>query len=335
MSSISHIAKNLVRTPLEWTAAQFGSHRRKSTVPRLWVLMYHRILPKDDPRYRAEEPGMIVEPETFGHHLRQLQRHFTLIPLREWIDRWSADRPLPAKACAITFDDGWADNYEYAFPILQREQVPATLFAVSHMIGTDQQFWPNRINDLLRRPPRHWQSIDWLQPLLANPAQVPDQETIAGVIQHLKQHPDSLLHQRLAQIDTSGDGGGHDAALMNWTQLREMAASGLVDVGSHTCHHFRLREDLEPKVLIKELEDSKARLQAELDQPIELFCYPNGDVCDLALSQVSKLYKAAVTTAAGINRANQLQPFQLLRIGVHQDRSDSADKLGARLSGWL
>src|SRR5690625_5912673 len=68
-------------------ADYFGAHRRKSSEPRLWVLMYHRILPLDDPRFALEEPGMIVQPDTFDMHLKEVQQHFDVVSLSEWVQR--------------------------------------------------------------------------------------------------------------------------------------------------------------------------------------------------------------------------------------------------------
>ncbi|MEX1034286.1 MAG: polysaccharide deacetylase family protein, partial [Cellvibrionaceae bacterium] len=155
-------AKLTLQASLDYAAYLFGTHKRTPKQPALWILMYHRILPKTDPRYAAEEPGMVVEPHTFEMHLEVLQRHFTLIPLGEWLSRRRNGQSLPPKSCALTFDDGWTDNYEYAFPILKRYKAPATLFAVSHMIGTNEMFWPNRLALLLRQPREYLTTLPWL-----------------------------------------------------------------------------------------------------------------------------------------------------------------------------
>lgn len=312
--------------------AFFGSRHWASRDAKLWILMYHRILPKSDPRYALEEPGMLVEPETFKMHLEFIQRHFTVLPLREWIARQKAGEPLPAKSCAITFDDGWRDNYEYAFPILKQYNAPATLFAVSHMIGTRQMFWPNQIALLLKQPVESLRVLPWLAPhLAAIDKHTNEREAVAAIIDTLKAYPDDQIRDWLDTVTLEPNAA---SGLMTWDELREMEASGLVDIGSHTCHHYRLKEDLNPAIMQRELADSKSTLEAELAKPVSLFCYPNGDVCQLARESVPRHYQAAVTTRRGINTASKLNSFELLRIGVHEDRCSTRLSFASRIANW-
>ncbi len=324
--------KKIVKVPLQQAAARFGAHRRNAAGPRLWILMYHRILPPTDPRYAEEEPGMIVEPDTFRMHLQTLKRHFTVMPLGEWVERARNDQPLPPKACAITFDDGWLDNYEYAFPILQQEQVPATLFAVSHMIGTRELFWPNRIVRLLQQPRERLREFPWLAELLGEEDM--DAERSSQLIYSLKSLPDHELLERIDKAEAElGLTAPEHPVLLDWHQLAEMAESGLFEIGSHTCHHFRLRETLPAEVLEREVSESKQRLEERLERPVELFCYPNGDLCPQAREAVFRHYRAAVTTCGGICAKNT-DAMQMPRYGVHQGSASTPTQLLARLSGW-
>ena len=324
-----------IKPSLQWIASK-GLHLRLfSAQPSLWVLMYHRILPKHDPRYATEEPGMIVEPETFRQHLQIVKQHLTPIHLSEWVSRQQQGLPLPPKACAITFDDGWADNAEYAYPIIQEQQVPITLFAVSNMIGTDRQFWPNQINQLLNSPTYDLQSLEWLIPHL-NTLTDP-KEAASYTINQLKQFSDEKIYNWLSDLPAppQTDNSDTNPRLMSWTQLKKMSHSNLVEVGSHTCNHFRLNEQLNEQTLSQEIVHSQQRLQDELGQPVNLFCYPNGDVCPKAIQLVQQHYQGAVTTQRGINKATTNQLHTLSRIGIHQDRSHSKTLLKARLANWF
>lgn len=171
-----HTIKQIAKRGIQIAAMQWGRHRKKHNHPQLIVIMYHRILPEDDIRCHTEEPGMIVSPETLELHLKTLSQYFSFISLSEWLKKKDANQPLPDMACAITFDDGWRDNYEYAYPILKRHNVPATIYLVANMVGTKNVFWPERIAQLLISLPQQqndlWNSseLKWLRDLASDAA---------------------------------------------------------------------------------------------------------------------------------------------------------------------
>jgi peptidoglycan/xylan/chitin deacetylase (PgdA/CDA1 family) len=331
--------RQLLKLPLQMAAASFGPQRRSRGEPKLWVLMYHRILPASDPRFASEEPGMVVTPETLRAHLRIAKQLFTIVSLEEWIRRRNDDLPLPPRACAITFDDGWLDNFQYALPVLESEGVPATIFVVSEMLGTEATFWPNRLASLLARfaDAEVRAAAGWLQPML--PAELntaPDSEQLAAIIDRCKQQSDAWLCQQLNQAEARVGTSAADTspALMDWDQLTQMVATGLVDVGSHTCNHYRLLPALETEVMEREITASKRQIEQQLGRPVTLFCYPNGDADERATALVREHYLGAVTTQRGINAAGA-QAHQLARIGLHEDGAGSALRFQARLSGWV
>jgi peptidoglycan/xylan/chitin deacetylase (PgdA/CDA1 family) len=309
------------------------------TTPQLWILMYHRVLPAADPRFGAEEPGMVVTPETLDLHLQIAKQRFTLISLEEWITRRDAGHALPRRACAITFDDGWLDNYEYALPVLERHQVPATIFVVAEMLGSQRRFWPNRLTALLAQAdvPEVRSALSWLTPLLTSPVTCrPDRERLATIVGTCKQQSDDWLNARLDEAEQRiGEvrHRGEKPSLMNWEQLTRMQASGLVSVGSHTCNHYRLLPQLHSETLQREIISSKTIIEERLGKPATLFCFPNGDADHRARALVAQHYRAAVTTQRGINSATS-DAHQLKRIALHEDGSHTAMRFEARLSAW-
>ena len=332
--------KQTLKTTAAALANQFGPHNHSQTQPKLWVLMYHRILPKDDPRFNLEEPGMIVTPETFSMHMQEIKRHFDIVSLGEWVKLKQQGLPFPSKACAVTFDDGWADNYEYALPILKATRTPATLFAVAEKIGTDFQFWPNSVLALLlsglsselNRHPLFAKVTEYV----ANSHTVIDREYAAAFIAQLKSYSDSEIFSALNDIQSTELLAGQlPNALMNWAQLKEMQSSGLVAIGSHTCNHVRLSAALSDEQLQHEIKNSKRLLEDQLASSADLFCFPNGDYNEATLELVQNTYAAAVTTKRGIVDANTCTIHELTRIGIHEEISNSRRLFGARLSGWL
>lgn len=333
--------KKLLKQCAISAANQLGPHRFSglTRTPKLWVLMYHRILPVEDIRYHLEEPGMIVTPDTFAMHLRQLKQYFDLMDLSDWLSLREQGQPLPQRACAITFDDGWHDNYEFALPLIKHEKTPITLFTVVEKISTDFQFWPNLISALLasnalsamKKHPLFERALSQI-PAIADSN---NREYMAAVINTLKQNNDAEIFSALAEIDWQKQLSFElPRGLMNWEEVQTMANSGLVKLGSHTCTHRRLNADLSKADVIHEIVDSKSILAERVKNSVNIFCFPNGDYNKDTLDTVRETYAAAVTTKRGIVNT-QTSAHQLVRIGLHDHVSNTPRLLGARLSGWI
>ena len=313
---------------------------------QLLVLMYHRILPPGDERLGTEQPGMVVHPETLGMQLRVIKKYFEIVHLDEWLDRTKRGQPVPARSCVLTFDDGWLDNYEYAYPILVREQAPATIFVVSDLVGSNQTFWPEQLATLLRRGmAQHGRKLfnhpawTWLQDVnISLPQSINELslDCIDRIISAAKQYPDSALLEKMDDMKAAltTDAYRQDLALMNWSQLREMSESGLVTVGSHTRRHTRLLPGITTEILQDEIAVSKSNIEKEMGRPVRLFCYPNGDASPDAIAMVKKHYLGACSTLHGWCRPND-DRHMIRRIGIHQDIAFDETSFLARLTGWI
>lgn len=313
---------------------------RARPTPRLLVLMYHRVLPASHPDRPREQPGMFVSPETLALHVEIVQRHFELVHLEDWARDVTSGRPVPRLACALTFDDGWRDNFEYAFPILRSGAVPATVYLLPDLVGTRYSFWPNRLARLLGDPCNNEHRAgwpDWLLRALAAvgvgrtaplPLSMVEIDAVIGCLKNA--YTDDAILRLLDDLAVMDDGVG-DRDLMNWDEIRQMAAGGKIRFGSHTRRHIRLDSRVPLDVLQNEIRASRELIEQQVRSPVSSFCYPNGDHCPAAVELVRGSYSTAVTTRRGWN-STVTDAYLLNRVGVHEDVSNSAAAFLSRLA---
>lgn len=342
---MSNPVKTIIKRSLQHIAARFGKHTRTNNTPELVILMYHRILPTEDDRARYEEPGMMVTPDTLRMHLQIASRYFKIIQLSDWIQRKQQGMELPLRACAITFDDGWADNHEYAFPVLQQLNLPASIYLTSGLIDSGKTFWPERLSRIVTQiAQQHAQQ--WHSPSLAWIKQAdttyrfsdtaPNHDELAQIIGHAKQLQDHDIHQRLDTIEQEFQLEMHHSkpSLLNWQQVDEMIQSGLIEFGSHTCQHTRLNSNTTAELVKREVSESKQQIEQQIGQPVNAFCFPNGDYSEFSLEQVKQHYTCALTTMSGWNNIES-DNHLLKRIALHEGNSHDSIAFKSRLSTWL
>jgi hypothetical protein len=114
------------------------------------ILLYHRVLDLQREKNLYSLPGIIVSVKMFDEHVKYLFKNYNVISLENLVDSLKNNLPFPKKGVVITFDDGWRDNYSFAFPILKKYNLPATIFLTSGYIGTNKTFWPEQVISVLK-----------------------------------------------------------------------------------------------------------------------------------------------------------------------------------------
>jgi len=128
--------KRLIFLGIIFLAVIFSSAAFLRSRYNLPILMYHSVSPKPNPSIEL----LIVKPETFRRQMRFLKEHnYNVVPLSEIADLIKNNKKIPPRTLAITFDDGYKDNYTYAFPILKEYNFPATVFVIVNEIDRPQQ----------------------------------------------------------------------------------------------------------------------------------------------------------------------------------------------------
>ncbi len=337
--------KKVIKKIAHLIFASIGRHHISYHSHDLLVLTYHRVLPADDRRAASEQPGMMVSPGTFKMHLQILKEKFEIVSLSEWLEKSKEPATLPRRACAITFDDGWKDNYEFAYPILRQEQVPATIFLVSDYLNRSKEFWPNKLNSLLRQIaselPEYWDDhvfnkVREVAPDLVRNKKMPDKDEIDRIINHFKKYTDIDNHTYIDHIyhKFNIEQEVSDRALLNKSEVNEMLKSNVFEIGSHTCDHTRLLGGLSMNVLKHQVADSKKILQDTFGVEVSLFCYPNGDYSEDSMRLVAQNYTGACTTESGWNTPDS-NYFLLRRINIHEDMTQTKTRFLSRISGFI
>lgn len=315
----------------------YGYQNRRTMRKNALILMYHRVLPAIDHSVAPVQAGMYVTPDSLGLQLSYLKSKYTIVSLQDLVQRLQAGQDI-SHCCVITFDDGWQDNYQHAFPLICELNLPVTIFLATGFIGTEKWFWPEELAWSISHICEVGKTTLLPATLLdiLNCEGIKDRD-VASYIDHtvevVKQW-DPVRREKLVgeccSYRQSVCKGKSERLLLNWDEVREMNDSGLVSFGSHTVSH-ELLDQIHGDELHFQLTESIEHLQREAANPEKLLAYPNGNFSREVVNMLSESgYIGAVTTERGFVQ-NSSPLFGLPRIAVHEDVSHTLNLFKWRL----
>ena len=288
----------------------------------LTLVLYHGVAPhKTQGLYNYRR--MFIAPDAFDEQLGYLKKHYTVLPLEEAFERLHA-HTLPPHALAITFDDGYRNNFTHAYPILKKHGLTATFFLATNFVFNKEPVWLDRLKYAIGSLPLPFDT----------------RVQRYGIARaKLKKLPESGKYERLKAIE-SGAGVrfadfADDRAVyapLEKSDIEEMRAGGMT-FGAHTESHPILSK-VPPDQLKREIVNSKEIVARECGGASALFCYTNGQAEDFNDAVVDVVRDAgfggAVTTLEGTNDADS-DPYKLRRITM--DGIEDAATFAVAVSG--
>jgi peptidoglycan/xylan/chitin deacetylase (PgdA/CDA1 family) len=292
---------------------------------RLLVLGYHNV---EATWFWPDRPG--AGAATFARQMRVLHRIATVVPLEAALSALVAGRPLPPRAVALTFDDGYRDNLELAAPVLQRYRMPATIYLVPGFLAGEQHAWWERLGWAIRHARARRLRLGGLELELGEDGRAAALRAVETALKRMTQ-TDRLraVEQLVEDLRPAGDYRA-DALFLDWDDARRLAPAGLA-VGSHTLGHAILGRETAADQYV-DLRESRQLLQRELGVEVSTLAYPNGTRADYDDATVAAAreagYSHAVTAWAGPVTVDA-PPYEICRTMV--STATSAPRFAAKV----
>ncbi len=318
---------NLKATTKSWTKkALLGSGvvrlANSFTSPRAVILGYHSI--QDRPELYANSIGLGITHATsvFESQMELVARDYSPVSLEEIRLFLQGGKHLPKNSVAVSFDDGYRDNFEVADPILRRHGIPAIFYLTASWIGTTEAPWFCR----LRHAFATTRKTEWSDPVRGQKWKLSDPRSRNAVLQAAFEIGSSMSGdvcratvRRIEQDLDVAPLAVKEDLMMTWDQARKLQHAGHF-VGSHTMTHPNVAHLSDERVVRKELIESKRGIEEKLNAPVAHFSYPHPALNPQWTQRTVEItreagYQTAVTTTGGPVRSKD-NPLVLTRLMV-------------------
>lgn len=287
----------------------------------LLVLGYHRIGNRDEALF---DPDLYsATADQLDSQVAYLKQYYSLVTLDEALEFVNGTHRARSPRCKvlITFDDGYLDNYELAFPILQSHGVQGVFFLATEMVGSTQIPWWDFIAYKLRMSENSRFFLDYPHYLAVDIKANGFDKSLRDVL-YLYKSPINTDHTRFIN-DLKEQTKGEDPAVgrrqfLNWDEAKEMLNAGMA-FGSHS-HSHRMLSQLSVEQQQQELTQSRAIFQEQLGICADTIAYPVG-IRSSYTERTQRLaqelgYRAAFSFHGGVNRPVCIQRYALSRVSI-------------------
>lgn len=232
---------------------------------------------------------------------------------------------IPDGAVAVTFDDGFRNNYTSAWPVLEKYGIPATIYLATGFISSDRMIWSDRLEATIFDSKRESITvpINGSDTVFNLETTVLRQKAFLDIKAYCKslgnKSKSGFLNYVEAVLDVSPSADHPLYEFMSWDEVREMDASPLIEFGAHTVDHVSLAK-VEEAEMRRQISTSVQVLSEELRHPCQFFSYPEGqpdDYNDSVIEQLKALgFDHSPTAINGANDLGSTDPFHIKRIMV-------------------
>ena len=345
-----------MRIPLSRKLFKVGERLKARFVPGAIILLYHRVTELvPDPQLLA------VRPRHFEEHLEILRREFHPMGLGAFLHALIAGK-VPNRTVIVTMDDGYADILHEAKPLLERFDVPATVFVTAGYVGSRREFWWDDLEKALFHPAtlperlclridgerleynlgnsarydrdRFGQDLRWHVELDADPSE--RHGIYRSLVRLLRPLADSARRNVVDQI-LSWAGASIEARsthrALRADELLRLVNGGLIAVGAHSVTHPVLAM-LSEEEQRTEIVECKRMLENTLGSQVSDFAYPFGSPADFTHETAALVQQAGFSSGCANYPGivwNARNRFQWPRMLV---RDWDGEEFGRRLRGW-
>jgi peptidoglycan/xylan/chitin deacetylase (PgdA/CDA1 family) len=288
--------------------------------PSLLILNYHRIGNAAQTPYDSGTFSCTVDE--LDWQVGYLKRRFPIVSLDQAVDIVHG-RSAPSKTSVlITFDDGYRDNYDAAFPVFAKHGVSATFFLPTSYIGTGNLPWWDMIAYIVKTSRESRITLTYPDTETFDLAPAHRSRSIMNILKLFKRPSMTDTERFIAELENACKSvrptDSAERCFLNWDEARAMQRAGMC-FGSHT-HTHEILGKLPYEQQFHEMAVSRGIMECELDKNIDTLAYPVGnpgcfsDVSYQALSAAK--YRTAFARTSGINRPGHIQPFNVLRCSI-------------------